>query len=158
MKKSITKTLALLALCTALFSFSGKPGGEGFEVYLNNKLILQRFGYQINNAQTIQLKEGSVTDELTIKYYHCGTTGKNRMLTIKDGQNKVLKEFRFADASSNASGMKCSVKDIFSLKKGNNNTLKLYYTSSELPGGRLLASIVTGTSATASLTSYYLQP
>lgn len=151
MKKSIVKMLSLLVLSTTLFSFSGKPGGEGFEVYLNNKLIVQKFGNQMNNAQTIELNQGSPNDELTIKYYHCGTTGKNRVLTIKDGQNKILKEYHFADASSNASGMKCRVNDIFSLKKGNNSTLKLYYTSSELPGGRLLATIVTGTSATASL-------
>lgn len=151
MKKSITKTLTLLALCTAIFSFSFKPGGEGFEVYLNTKLILQRFGNQLSTAQTIQLDQGSANDELTIKYYHCGTAGKNRVLTIKDGQNKVLKEYRFADAASNASGMKCRVNEMVSLRKGNTSTLKLYYTSSEIPGGRLLASIVTSTSATASL-------
>lgn len=151
MKKLIVKMLSLLVLSTALFSFSGKPGGEGFEVYLNNKLIVQKFGNQMNTAQPIQLNQGSPNDELTIKYYHCGTIGKNRVLTIKDGQDKTLKEFRFADASSNASGMKCSVKDIFSLKKGNNSTLKLYYTSSELPRGRLLATLVTGNNSAASL-------
>lgn len=151
MKKSIVKMLSLLLLSTALFSFSGKLGGEGFEVYLNNKLIVQKFGNQMNNAQTIQLNQGSPNDELTIKYYHCGTVGKNRVLTIKDGQDNILKEFHFADASSNAAGMKCSAKDIFSLKKGSNSTLKLYYSSSELPVGRMLASIVSKYSTTSEL-------
>ncbi|MBI5856760.1 MAG: hypothetical protein HZB42_03835 [Sphingobacteriales bacterium] len=151
MKKSIGIALSMLAVCFAFSSFSHKPGGEGFEVFLNNKLILQRFGNQLNTAQTIQLNQGSANDELSIKYYHCGTVGKNRMLTIKDGQNKVLKEYHFADASSNSTGMKCRVNEIISLRKGNNSVLKLYYSSSEIPAGRLLASIVSGSSSTASL-------
>lgn len=144
MRTFITKTLGLLALCTAIFSFSAKPGGEGFEVYINNKLILQRFGDQLNRAQVIQVNEGSANDELTIKYHHCGKVGKNRVLTLKDGQDKVLKEIKFEDVSTPSAGMSCRVKDIVSFKKGSTNTVKLYYTSSELPGGRLLASIITG--------------
>jgi hypothetical protein len=37
--------------------------------------------------------------------------------------------------------MTVPVKDILSLKKGNDNTLKLYYSSNELPNGRLLVTI-----------------
>jgi hypothetical protein len=143
MKAFITKTLGLLAFCTAIFSFSVKPGGEGFEVYINNKLILQRFGDQLNRAQVIQLSEGSANDEMTIKYHHCGKVGKNRVLTLKDGQDKVLKEIKFADVADPYGGMSCKVKDVVNFKKGSSNTIKLYYTSSELPGGRLLASIIT---------------
>ncbi|HUR67202.1 MAG TPA: hypothetical protein VMZ03_12705 [Chitinophagaceae bacterium] len=143
MKTIITKTMGLFVLCTALFSFLAKPGGEGFEVYINNKLILQRFGDQLNKAQVIQVSEGSANDELTIKYHHCGKVGRNRVLTIRDGENKLLREIKFADVSTPSSGMSCRVRDIISFKKGTTNTVKLYYTSSELPGGRLLASIIT---------------
>lgn len=132
-----------------LFSFSTLPGGEGFEVYLNNKIIMQRFGNQLNSPQSIQLSDAAANDEITIKYHHCGRVGKNRVLTIKDSQDKVLKEIRFADVNVPVSGMSCKVKDIISLKKGNNNILKLYYSSTELPNGRLLASIVTGSNRTA---------
>lgn len=102
------------------------------------------FGDQLNRAQVIQVSEGSANDELTIKYHHCGKVGKNRVLTLKDGQDKVLKEIKFEDVSTPSAGMSCRVKDIVSFKKGSTNTVKLYYTSSELPGGRLLASIITG--------------
>jgi hypothetical protein len=149
MKSMTSKLTLLVALTTAFFSFTSLPGGEGFEVYLNNKLILQRFGKQLNTAETIQLSQGSASDELSIRYHHCGKAGKNRVLTVKDGQNNVLKEIRFADAATPVSAMSCKVKDIISLKKGNNTTLKLYYTSSELPGGRLLASIVTRSNTTS---------
>ena len=151
MKSVIAKTFSLLTICTALFSFSPTPGGEGYEVYLNNKLILQRFGNNMNSVQTIRLDEGSPNDELTINYHHCGKVGKNRVLTIKDGQDKVLKAIRFADSSSPKNSMSCRAKEIISLKKGNTGTLKLYYASSELPDGRLLATIVTKKPVTASV-------
>lgn len=149
MKSIFLKSTLLLMMVFSLFSFSNLPGGEGFEVYLNNKMIMQRFGNQLNSPQTIQLSDGSINDEITIKYHHCGRVGKNRVLTIKDGQEKILKEIRFADENNPVAGMSCKVKDIISLKKGNNTVLKLYYTSSELPNGRLLASIITGSNTTA---------
>jgi len=149
MKAGIKKAAILLMMAFTLFSFSTLPGGEGFEVYLNNKIIMQRFGNQLNSPQSIQLSDAAANDEITIKYHHCGRVGKNRVLTIKDSQDKVLKEIRFADVNVPVSGMSCKVKDIISLKKGNNNILKLYYSSTELPNGRLLASIVTGSNRTA---------
>lgn len=149
MKAGIKKAAILLMMAFTLFSFSTLPGGEGFEVYLNNKIIMQRFGNQLNSPQTIQLSDASANDEITIKYHHCGRVGKNRVLTVKDSHDKVLKEIRFADVNVPVSGMSCKVKDIISLKKGNNNILKLYYSSTELPNGRLLASIVTGSNRTA---------
>lgn len=142
MKSIISKTMALVAVCAFLFSFAPKPGGEGFEIYLNNKVVLQQYGNEMNTVKSLQLNQSSVNDQLTIKYHHCGRVGKNRIVTIKDGQNKILKEWRFEDVSVPVAGMTCNVKDIFSLKKGTTGTIKLYYSSSELPKGRLLASVI----------------
>lgn len=141
--RSIIKT-ALVAFCAILFSFSPNPGGEGFEIYLNNKIILQQYGGDMDKVKSLQLNAPSPEDKLTVKYHHCGRVGKNRVITIKDVQNNTLKEFRFADAATPVSAMMIPVKDIIGLKKGNNSTLKLYYTSSELPKGRVLASISRG--------------
>lgn len=101
--------------------------------------------------QTIRLSESSPGDELTVRYHHGGRVGKNRVLTIRDENNQILKSIRFADVNYERGGMSCRVKDIISLKRGNHGVLKLYYSSSELPGGRLLASLVTEKQATASL-------
>jgi hypothetical protein len=152
MKTIISKTMTLVAISATLLSFSPKPGiafgkpmatkgGEGFEISLNNKLVIQRFGSDINAVNSLQLTQSSASDQLSIKYYHCGRMGKNRIINIKDGQNKVLKEFRYADLPSVMGAMTVPVKDILSLKKGNDNTLKLYYSSSELPNGKLLVTI-----------------
>ncbi len=140
MKSIISKTVVLAAICTTLFSFSPNPGGEGFEIYLNNKVVLQQYGGDLNTVKSLQLTQNSPADQLTVKYHHCGKVGKNRVITIKDGHNKVLKEFRYADATTPVSAMAVNVKNILSLKRAG-NTLKLFYSSSELPNGRVLVSI-----------------
>ncbi|MBC7873606.1 MAG: hypothetical protein H7Y01_06410 [Ferruginibacter sp.] len=144
MKSIISKTIALAVISTALFSFSVNPGGEGFEIYLNNKVMIQQYGSDINKTRSLDLNQTSSTDKLTIKYHHCGRVGKNRVVTIKDGQNKVLKEFHYADAVTPVSAMSVQVKELLNLKKGTGTTLNLYYTSSELPNGRMLAVMTRG--------------
>jgi hypothetical protein len=153
MKKIINKTLAMLVICTALFSFTSKPGksvptagGEGFEIYLNDKLLVQRFNSDVKNAYTMNLSSASATDQLIIKYHHCGKVGKSRVVTIKDDQNNVLKEFKYNDVNTAVSSISVPVKDLIHLKKG--TTLKLYYSSTELPNGRMLASINTSRQTT----------
>ncbi|MEI2738415.1 MAG: hypothetical protein V9F01_06490 [Chitinophagaceae bacterium] len=141
MKSIISKTSALIVICSALFSFSLKPGGEGFEIYLNNQVVIQQYGKDVNIVKSLQLVQTSTDDKLTIKYHHCGRPGKNRLVVIKDINNKILKEFHYADATTPVSAMLVNVKDIKALKKGTSNTLKLIYSSSELPAGRILATI-----------------
>lgn len=142
MKSMISKTCTLVAIAATLLSFNANFGGEGFEISLNGKIVLQQFGKDMDVVKTLQLQSASSNDKLTIRYYHCGKVGKNRTLTIKDGQNNLVKEWRFKDVSSPTADMSCHVQDLFSLKKGNNNVLNLYYSSSELPKGRQLASVI----------------
>lgn len=144
MKSIITKAMMLIATATALLSFSPNFGGEGFEILLNGKVLLQQFGKDLNTVKNLELSQVSASDKLTIRYYHCGHVGKNRVVTIKDGQNKILKQWRYKDSESNISEMLCTAQDIITLKKAGNNVIKLYYSSSELPAGRMLASVVLG--------------
>lgn len=146
MKSIISKTLSLFIFSATLFSFSSPRGGEGFEISLNNKVVIQRYGSDINAANSLPLNPTASGYQLTVKYHHCGKVGKHRIISIRDGQNKVLKEFRYVDAATPVASMDIPVKDILGLKKDNNGSLKLYYTSSELPKGRMLATIVIGTS------------
>jgi len=150
-KAKAFKWLAGVALCATLFSFSAGMGGEGFEIYLNNKLVLQQYGSDMNTVKTLKLDQAADNDELSIRYHHCGRVGKSRTITIKDGQDKVLKQWKFNDVSDASASMSCKVKDILGLRSGKHNTLKLYYSSSELPKGRLLTSIVAGTKNIAKL-------
>lgn len=144
MKSIISKTVTLVAIAATISSFT-IFGGEGFEIYLNNKVVIRQFGKTLNEVNTLRLNQSSAKGQLTVKYYHCGQLGRNRIITIKDGQNNTLKEWRFDDGATSLASpvaMNCNVKDILNLNKGNESALKLYYSSNQLPNGRLLANIV----------------
>jgi len=137
-KKPAVVAAVMLAFCSTLFSFSMPTGGDSFTIYLNNKMVLQQYIYKDKEVKTLSLQQSNYNDELHISYRHCGTVGKDRTIIIKDGQDRMLKQWHFTDTNSD---MSCKVKDILDLKKGN-TSLKLYYSSKELPTGYLLASVV----------------
>jgi len=141
MKSIISKTCMLVAVATMLFSFAPNFGGEGFEISLNGKVLVQQFGKNMDVVKTLNLETASPNDLLTIRYHHCGKVGKNRVIAIKDGQGKLLKEWRFKDVAEPVGEMSCKVQDLLNLKKGNDAVLKLYYASTELPNGRQLAAV-----------------
>ena len=150
-KTKAFKRLAVFGICAILFSFSPGPGGEGFEIYLNNKIVLQQFGRNMSAANTLKLDQAAANDEISVRYFHCGRVGKNRIIIIKDEQDNVLKQWKFSDSSDGADRMTCKLKDIISLKNGRGSTLKLYYSSSELPKERQLVSISVGAKSVAKL-------
>lgn len=141
MKSITTGMFGLLALAAMLFSFTPRLGGEGFEIFINGKPVLKQYNKEMNEVKTLQASTFSSNDVLSIKYYHCGKVAKNRVVSIRDGQGRLLKEFRFRDAAGQMDEMSCGVKELTVLKKPGTGTLQLYYTSSELPEGRLLAAI-----------------
>lgn len=153
----------LIMLSGVLFSFSLKTaeaicstksnfGGEGFEVYLNDKLVLQQFGEKMNSVKSLQLDQSVSNGQLAIRYFHCGRPGKSRTVTIKDEQQVVLKEWRFGDTKDATAKLCCNVKDILALPKLKaGKKVNLYYASSELPNGRLLATLIAGNKSNVAL-------
>ena len=94
---------------------------------------MQQFGNDMNVVKTLNLQQASPTDEIWVKYHHCGKIGKNWIITIKDEQDKVLKQWKFSTSHQRLlDPMTCKVKDILGLKNGKSSILKLYYSSSEL--------------------------
>ncbi len=79
MKSTINKTVSLVAIAATLLSFTSNFGGEGFEISLNGKVVLQQFGKDMAVVKTLQLIAASPNDKLTIRYHHCGNVGKNRI-------------------------------------------------------------------------------
>jgi hypothetical protein len=148
MRNIISSAVAGIVISAALLSFSPKPGGEGFEISQGGKILIQKFGNNLEEGKSLQLQISS-TEPLIVKYYHCGRVGNNRIITVKDDQNKLLKEFHYADLKTPAPSMTVPLKDILTMKKGSSVSLKLYYSSTELPKGRQLASIISGNSSLA---------
>lgn len=145
MKNLNFKPLIAIAILFSSFailsSFSSLPGGEGFEIFLNNKLVIQQFGTKMNDIKSISLSQASAGDQVSIKYYHCGRIGKNRTVYIKSRSNATLKEWKYKDASKPVAAMNFTVNEVLQLRKNSNGLLGIYYSSSELPEGRLLAKV-----------------
>ena len=144
LKSAGVKTSMLAVLCLTLFSYAAIAGGDTYEIYLNKKLILKQRITELSSAiQNLPLDQASPKDNLVIYYSHCGVTAKGRSIIVKNEQNKILKEWKFDD--SNVS-MSIPVKDLLQLRKNKgNHQLNLYYFSSrQLPEGRMLASVNMG--------------
>lgn len=151
--KLFTTTSVILAvLSLMLFSFSNKIGGESFTIYLNDQLMIEQFVTRDATVKTLSLSENAGNDKLKVNYNHCGKIGKGRSITIKDAQNTELKTWQFPDVAEGKALMACHVKDILALQKNNKTGgLKLFYTSKEIPDGKLLAAITVSDNAKAGL-------
>lgn len=138
------KTLALLAVCATLFSFTSYRGGDSFSIFLNNKLVFEQHVTMKEGLKSFELGKANYNDQLSVYYSHCGKPGKGRSIAIKDENNKTLKEWHFGDGSNTKSSMNCKVGDILDLQKNKEGKLQLFYSSKELPNGQVLAAIVVG--------------
>lgn len=140
---AIKRPVLFLFLVTGLWamvsSFTSRPGGEGFEIYADGQLLLQRFGSDVANAQPLALTKHS-NGNLYIKYFHCGKTGTNRVITLKDQHQNVLRAFPYADSKAEQGVMRLDIAAIRALVKGN-EPVQLFYSSAELKNGRMLTTI-----------------
>ncbi|MFY7840030.1 MAG: hypothetical protein ACOVP7_07120 [Lacibacter sp.] len=147
--KRISAVLTLIVATALLLSFVKPAGGEGFEIYVDNNLVLRQFNQEMKQLKNIQLNESNSKSVLKVKFYHCGMTGNSRVLELKNTEQKTLKHWQFANEEGKNFGITVAVKDILaSQQQIGSGTLYLYYASKEAPQGRLLAGIV-GVNTTA---------
>lgn len=124
----------MLSLCAVAFSFTKKPGGDVFEIYLNGKQMHQQFVHVNNSVKILQFAPVNSNDKVEVFYSHCGHIGTNRVIAIRNDKDELLKEWKFADENSRHSLMAFYRKDIPKTSR-----VKLYYSSREMPEGKLLA-------------------
>jgi hypothetical protein len=136
------KSILLLVFATSLFSFTSHYGGDSYQIYLNKKLMLKEYVSMGHAIQSFSLDKNTYDQQVEVYYSHCGRVGTNREIVIKDENNKLVKDLRFADYEGNNSGMSFRVSDFLNWdKKNGTDQLNIYYSSKELPAGRLLATI-----------------
>jgi hypothetical protein len=142
-KTILTSATLAIVLGLATMSFSPKLGLDGYEIYLNDKLILKQHVNQPLNLRTLQLDKAAPEDLLWIKYNHCtikSGSGSDRTIVLKDNQGHELKQWAFANNPSENKPMKISVAELRELEKTHaDHQISLYYKAKELPGGELLA-------------------
>ena len=151
--KKISFLIPGLLLSISLFvaSFISPKGGEGYEIYIDNKLVIQQFGQQMKQVKNLQLNSSQIKSELNVKFFHCGMAGKSRILELRTPDKQVLKQWQFANEEAKNFAITVPVKEILDLqKKSGAGTLHLFYSSKEAPDGRLLAGIVTSDKSVAS--------
>lgn len=140
LKAALATVLAFALFC--LNAFTVKRGVDVFEIYLNNKLLVRQVMNQPIKLQSLQLNKTNVNDNLVVYYNHCGATGKNRTISIRDDNGTIVKEWKFADASGSNTGMTIPVKELLQLEKNYANShINLFYTADQLPKGRMLSAV-----------------
>jgi hypothetical protein len=150
MQRKALKSVFLFSLSIILFSFTSNWGGDSYQIYINKKLVMKQYVHNTSGAKSFAMDKTSYDDEVEVYYSHCGQVGKSRAITIRDENNKLLKEMQFADFNGKNSGMSFKVSDFIKWDKRNGiDELKIYYSAKELNGGQLLATIMLGTEAKA---------
>lgn len=143
--------LVAVALFTTLSSFSHLTGAHSVQVYFDGKLMLEQYINTESQAPRLMLNPAEKYSQLIVKYNECGRTVTGRTLTLKDGNDKVLKDWHFDGASTGyRESMTCSVKEVLALKPKGSETLKLFYSSKDFPQGQQIAYLVISDVNTAS--------
>jgi len=143
-KQALMKLFMLVTLCFIAFGFTARTGLDGYEIYLNDKLILKQFVNQPLSLRKLRLDKADQSDQLRIHYRHCTPkgVGTGRSIAIKDQQGKTLKKWEFADSGDSDVGMVIPVKALVQLEKHHSGQdLRLYYAAHEHPEGEMLASV-----------------
>lgn len=139
--------LAFAIACLALCSFSLRLGGDSFTIHLNNKLLVQHHVASKDKTPSISLDARSANDQLAVYFNECGQIGRERKLTLKDNQDKVLKEWSYANVTGEHTPMTFTTKDVTTANKNKSSALRLYYSSREASKERLLVTITFGDTA-----------
>ena len=136
------KSLLLIALVTVAMPLVERDGGESFEIYLNNKLLVRQHVSQSFSFQNLNLSAANANDKIVVYYNHCGMPGKARTIAIQNADGKVLKTYTFGDAATAKEGMIIPVKDLLALEKNNKGVqLAIHYKATELPKGLTLTAL-----------------
>ena len=123
--------LAILALTMMSFSL----GADSYKILLGGKLLAEQFVHIQKAVPSLSL-DASGKEMLTVQYSHCGGIGTQRILSIRNTDNDIIREWKFNEGSP----VEVQVKEISDLAE--TGPLNLYYASAEMTHGRLLASLL----------------
>lgn len=131
LKQSVIRLIMLAVLGFTAFGFTAEMGLDRYEIYLNNKPILEQAVNAPVNLRTLQLSNASNNDILRIVYIHCTNkgVGTDRSITVKNDKGELLKKWTFKDDKA----MEIPVKELLSLEKQHaDRSLSLHYGAHEL--------------------------
>jgi hypothetical protein len=135
-----------------LMAFTPKMGGYSYTIHLNGKLVKDYYLTSNLETPTITLSEQDLKGTLGIYFNECGQIGASRKLSLRLSDQKILKEWNFANNTVHHDPMEFSVNEISALLAS--GKVGVYYTSERLTKPQILAYLVstpnTGKSKAAS--------
>lgn len=144
---SVAATVLVVLAGITLVSFAPVPGGYSYEVYLNNQLIIKEHLYGRTEVSSLPLNITTAQGELSIMFNNCNKVDTSRKISIKDDNDKTLKEWTFADSPDIKNRMKIKASEI-SAFSNKHSSVKLVYSSIEVRDGVHLVNLeLTGASA-----------
>jgi hypothetical protein len=132
------KLMFLMALATVLAAWRS-PGGDSFELYVQDKLIVRYFYASKTPVPTVRLGQDAVRGTVALTFSHCGRTDTQRQITARDASGKVIKVWSFPNAGGKTGNRMTLTWDGIQKR---NPTMSLYYQAQEFPDEALLAHII----------------
>jgi len=135
--KTLIKLCAGVMISSILLAFTPWLGGEGFTLHINGREVVDHYFTSNAVTPTVTLNPAAVNDKISVYYNECGKIGMSRKLMLKDAQNRVLKEWRYDNATNEHTPMTFRVNEILAYR-ANSGQLNLVYASKEVSKERLL--------------------
>ena len=134
-----------LSLCTTLLAFTF--GGDSYTIHLGKNQVAQYYVLSKKPLPALELTGSDTNSTLSIFYSECGNIGKERVLTLRNSKNEVLKKWTFPNAMSKHAAMTVNTYQIAQLMES--DKVFLYYSSKEVKSSQVLASIATSVANSA---------
>lgn len=154
-KNAFSKSLLLVVFSSVFFAFTAKAGLDYYSIYIGKKLAFTRSVNQPLSLENLPISQADLDEQLVIQYYQCNTpdkTGKNRSISLKDKNGKVIKEWKFADASSGNTAMSIPLKELEqAAKSSKDQSLSLYYAATGKSKEEQIAFVSGGSKAIGNL-------
>ncbi|RYY18123.1 MAG: hypothetical protein EOO04_24575 [Chitinophagaceae bacterium] len=138
-KSFFVTVVALFALGSAAFA-----GIDSYEVYLDNKLLIRQSMDKPLDLKTLAISDANRSQKLIVKYVQCNApdqTGKNRSISVRDENGKIIKEWKFKDATGKGSVMEIPVNEVLALQKNSQGKLALFYSADGMEKTQKLAAL-----------------
>jgi hypothetical protein len=126
-----------MALC--FMSFTLLRGGYSYTLHVNNKLTGQYYLTDKHETPTLRLMQQDLTGKLTVYFNECGEIGQARKLSVRDSNQKVLKEWTFATSTTQHDPMDIAWRDVVALQR---SAAAIYYSSARVSKPQLLVHVV----------------
>lgn len=142
--KSTALLVGMTGLAIFLLSaFALYPGGYSYTLHLNNRLVSEQYITPTFETPTLTLSDQDKKGTLTVYFNECGQIGRQRKLSVRVSDQKVLKEWSFANSSSQHDPLQLTLKDLSAY--AHSGTMAIYYSSERVSKPQVLAYVVGAT-------------